>query len=71
MRLLLDTSVLIDLFARRRPFFADCERLLTMRAFGDAEPWVSAKSYTDVFHVLKKAFDAATVQKCSSKAAST
>lgn len=63
MRLLLDTSALIDLFARRQPFFADCERLLTMRAFGDAELWVSAKSYTDVFYLLKKAFDAATVQK--------
>lgn len=63
MRLLLDTNALIDLFGRRQPFFADCERLMVMRMFGDAELWVSAKSYADAFCVLKKALDSVTVQK--------
>lgn len=67
MRLLLDTNALIDLFGRRQPFFADCERLMLMRLFGDAELWTSAKSYTDVFYVLKKPLGSEAVQRMFSK----
>ncbi|MDO4443329.1 MAG: PIN domain-containing protein [Slackia sp.] len=60
---MLDTNTLIDLFSRRQPFFEDCERLMVMRIFGDVELWASAKSYTDVFCVLRKALGSADVQK--------
>ncbi len=51
MRLLVDTSVLIDLIFTRKPFDADARKLLMMAYFRDAELWTSAKSYTDIFYV--------------------
>ncbi|MDO4182014.1 MAG: PIN domain-containing protein [Coriobacteriia bacterium] len=62
MRLLLDTTVLIDYFGQREPFYDDCVKLLVMQAVADAELWSSAKSYTDVFYVLRKTMDAGKVQ---------
>lgn len=54
MKLLLDTNLLVDYYAGRqqwRPFFM---KLLAMDFFGDAELWVSAKSFTDVFFLCKR-----------------
>lgn len=57
MRLLLDTNGLIDYYGRREPFVEDWKQLRTMHLFGDAELWVSAKSFTDVFYVLSKVIE--------------
>ena len=54
MRLFFDTNVLIDAFTRRPPDGDGVLRLAAMSALGDAEAWVSAKSYTDAFYVLAK-----------------
>ena len=53
MRVLLDTCVLFDIIARRMPF-EESLKLLMPHSFGDLELWVSAKSYTDIFYVMKK-----------------
>ena len=63
MKLLLDTNVLIDYYARRAPYFEDCVRLRVMQAFGDAELWVPAKSFTDAFYVLQKFIDPKLIQE--------
>ena len=63
MRLLLDTNVLIDFYAQREPFCQSAKKLLIMRAFGDAELWASAKSFTDIFYVLRKDADSASIQR--------
>ncbi len=63
MRLLLDTNLLIDYFARREPFFAAWKRLRSAAWFRDVELWASAKSFTDVFYVLAKAIPSADLQK--------
>lgn len=62
LRIFLDTNVLIDLFAQRKPYLEDAERLLVMREFGDAELWASAKSFTDIFYVLSKHFESSKIQ---------
>lgn len=62
MRILLDTNVMIDLFSQRDPFWREASRLLVMQALGDAELWVSAKSFTDVFYVLSKHFASSAIQ---------
>ncbi len=62
LRLFIDTNVLIDFFAERTPFYEDASRLLVMREFGDADLWVSAKSFTDVFYVLSKRFESSDIQ---------
>jgi predicted nucleic acid-binding protein len=63
MKLLLDTNVLIDYFGQREPYGAVAKQLAIIEAFGDAELWVSAKSYTDVFYVLKKYIDPKRLQE--------
>lgn len=62
MRLFLDTDVLIDYYLRRQPFFDDCVKLRILQAFGDGELWVSAKSFTDVFYIMKKVVDQRRIQ---------
>lgn len=62
MRLLLDTNLLIDYFARREPFFTAWKRLRSAAWFRDVELWASAKSFTDVFYVLVKAIPSADLQ---------
>lgn len=69
MRLLLDTTILIDYFSRREPFFDDCVQLRAMQVFGDAELWVSAKSFTDVFYVLQKPLGYEKVQRMFTESA--
>lgn len=63
MRLLLDTNLLIDYFARREPFFAMWKRLRCAAWFKEIELWASAKSFTDVFYVLAKAVPSANLQQ--------
>lgn len=62
MRLLLDTNILIDYYGRREPFVDAWRQLRIMQLFGDAELWVSAKSFTDVFYVLARAVGAENLQ---------
>ena len=62
MRVLLDTNVLIDLYTQRPPDGDTAQKLLVMREFGDAELWVSAKSFTDVFYVLSKTYSSEFIQ---------
>lgn len=54
MRLLLDTNILIDFYTQREPFGQDARKLAIMSTFGDADLWVSTKSFTDIFYVLSK-----------------
>ena len=63
MRLFLDTNLLIDYFAAREPYRDMFAKLLAMQAFGDAELWASAKSFTDVFFVCRKHIPPAFLQE--------
>ncbi|MBX9034118.1 PIN domain-containing protein [Gordonibacter massiliensis (ex Traore et al. 2017)] len=53
MRLLLDTNVMLDIFAARKEFYHEALALKIMGLSQDAELWVSAKSFTDVFYLMK------------------
>ena len=39
MRVFVDTNVLFDILAQRKPFFESAEKLVIMQMFGDAELW--------------------------------
>ena len=54
MKLFLDPNILIDYYPAREPYVQFFFKLQAMRAFGDAELWASAKSFTDVFYVCGK-----------------
>ncbi|WP_080799413.1 type II toxin-antitoxin system VapC family toxin [Arabiibacter massiliensis] len=63
MRALLDTNVIIDLFTGRPPEGDAAAKLQVMQVLGDIELWVSAKSFTDVFYVMRKENESANVQQ--------
>lgn len=54
MRLLIDTNILLDLFACREEFVKEAYALKGMALCKEAELWVSAKSFTDVFYLMNR-----------------
>ena len=62
MRVLLDTNVLIDYFARREPYYQDAFKLRVMHEFGDVELWASIQSFADISYVLRNEAGAENLQ---------
>ena len=54
MRLLIDTNVILDVFMRREPFFADSYRAIRTAAEQGHECLLSASAATDIFYILRK-----------------
>ena len=63
MKLLIDTNVLLDVFLCREHFVADAKKLFIMKQFKDAELWIAAQSYTDLYYVGAKAHGSDRMQK--------
>ncbi len=62
MRALLDTNIVYDLLCQR-PYDQDgLMQLKVMQTFGDVELWISAKSYTDLFYVIRKEIGSSAAQ---------
>ena len=62
-RLLLDTNVILDVLGAREPFVADSKRLWEFCEVGQAEGWVSAITFNNVFHILRKLTTAAVARR--------
>lgn len=54
MRILIDTNVILDIFQKREPFFADSYQALHKAIEADAECLISASAATDIFYILRK-----------------
>ena len=54
MRIYLDTCVIIDYLANRKPFVDDAEKILSLIANNRVYGYISASSITDIHYVLKK-----------------
>lgn len=52
IRVLVDTNILVDFLAQRRPFYSDARRLLVFAYMGDYELWMSASQVSDLFYIL-------------------
>lgn len=63
MRAFLDTNVLIDLLTERPPEGVEAVKLLAMQELGDVELWASAKSFTDMFYVMREENPSEVVQQ--------
>ena len=62
MRVLLDTNIVYDMLCKR-PFDEEgLFQLKIMHAFGDVELWVSSKSYTDLFYVMRRELESPDAQ---------
>ena len=53
-RIFLDTNILLDLLARREPFYDSAAKVATLGDRGDIELVVSALSYSTTFYILSK-----------------
>ena len=63
MRILLDTNVILDLLVVRQPWEREAFIIKGIAYFGDAEVWVPAKSFTDIFYIMRRSFKPERVQE--------
>lgn len=54
MRILIDTNIILDIFQKREPFFADSYQALHKAIEANAECLISASAATDIFYMLRK-----------------
>ncbi|MEX0611447.1 MAG: PIN domain-containing protein [Pirellulales bacterium] len=62
MKVFLDTNILLDVLARRQPFYADSAAVWTLAEQGRIEGLVSVLSFTNIFYVVRKLADAKTAR---------
>ena len=55
MRILIDTNVLLDVLARREPFYASAAQIWSLAERGEIRAVVSAISFNNVYYVLRRA----------------
>ena len=54
MRAFIDTNVIVDVVAKREPFFADSQAILALCAMGEIEGIVSDLTFCNVAYVLRR-----------------
>ena len=55
MKVFVDTNVLLDVLARRDPFYATAAQVWSLAERGDIEASVSAISFNNVYYIVRKA----------------
>jgi predicted nucleic acid-binding protein len=63
MRIFVDTNLLLDVLAKREPFYTPAARVWTLAETGACEALVSAISFNNVFTIVRKARDAAAARR--------
>jgi len=54
MKVLIDTNIIIDIFAKREPFVHDSYKVIQLGLEGVLETIMSAGSVTDVYYIIRK-----------------
>ena len=54
MKVLVDTNIIIDALASRKPFSDDAEKIFLLAANEEIEAFISASSITDIYYILRK-----------------
>ena len=62
MRAFIDTNVIVDVVAKREPFFADSQAVLALCATGELEGVVSDLTFCNVAYVLRKSLGSAQLR---------
>ncbi len=63
MRILIDTNIILDIVQKREPFFADSYQALRKAIETNAECLISASAATDIFYMLRRAFQSSQKAK--------
>jgi len=62
MRIFVDTNLLLDVLAKRDPFYNAAARIWTMAETGACEALVSAISFNNIFYIVRRARDTAAAR---------
>jgi len=54
VKVFIDTNVLIDVLAKREPFYADSARLWTLAEQGRITAFISAISFNNIYYIVRK-----------------
>ncbi len=54
MKVFVDTNVMLDVLAKREPFYNDSVALWTLAEQGKIEGLISAISFTNIFYIVRK-----------------
>ena len=63
MNVFVDTNVLLDVLARRTPFYAAAAQVWSMAERGDIIGHISAISFNNIYYIVRKAENKAKAQK--------
>ncbi len=63
MKVFVDTNVLLDVLARREPFYGDSSRIWSLAERGRIEAQVSVISFNNVYYVVRRAANRRTAEK--------
>jgi len=55
MNLFVDTNILLDVLANRKPFYAAAARIWSMAERSDVQAFISAISFNNIYYILRKA----------------
>lgn len=71
-KIFIDTNVVIDFLADRRPFSIDAARLFDMAIDGKVKIYISAVSYNNIYYILRQSLtNSATIKLLEELAAMT
>jgi predicted nucleic acid-binding protein len=62
VKVFFDTNILLDVLAKRQPFYADSATAWTLAEDGKLDGLVSAISFTNVYYIVRKLVDAKTAR---------
>jgi len=54
MRILLDTNVVLDAIAQRKPFYLDAQKIINFVLDNKLEGHITANSITDIYYIARK-----------------
>ena len=66
MKILIDTNILLDVLAKRHPFYASAARIWTLAEKSKISACVSAISFNNVYYILRKVGDRHKARKAIS-----
>ena len=62
MKIAIDTNIVLDMLAKREPFFKQSQAVIQLVAERKLEGAITANSVTDVYYILRKHLDSETAK---------
>ena len=63
MKILVDTNVLIDYLAGRKPYYEDADRVIRLCIEHKIKGYMAAHSVTDMYYILRKDYKESSVRR--------